>query len=93
VAAWATALANGVDKANAKPWSRNTISQYAAGVIAAQRAARFQFNCDNAVLKSTLAGINRTKARTETVRKAAPLLGKDLHLKKLSAPCCSGAEA
>jgi integrase len=79
LAAWATALADGVDKPNAKPRARNTISQYVAGVLAAQRAAGYAVDRQNAVLKNTLAGISRKKARTETVRKAAPLLGKDLH--------------
>jgi integrase len=42
-------------------------------------AAGFQFDRQHAVLKSTLAGVNRVKARTETQRKATALLGTDLH--------------
>ncbi len=48
-------------------------------MVAAQRAAGYVFDRQNAVLKSTLAGVNRVKARTEVVRKATPLLGSDLH--------------
>jgi integrase len=77
LAAWIVALAEGQD--GRKPRARATISHYVAGVVAAQRAAGHEFNRQHAVLKSTLAGVNRVKAQTETVRKAAPLLGTDLH--------------
>lgn len=77
LAAWLVALAEGND--GGKPRARATISQYASAVISAQRAAGYQFDRQHAVLKSTLAGINRVKAETETVKKAQPLLGQDLH--------------
>jgi hypothetical protein len=76
VAAWTVALAEGQD--GRKPRARNTISQYVAAVVAAQRAAGFEFNRDHAVLKSTLAGVNMVKAETAVVKKARPLLGTDL---------------
>lgn len=77
LAAWLVALAEGTD--GGKPRSRATIGQYSAAVVSAQRAAGYQFDRQHAVLKSTLAGINRVKAQTEVVRKAQPLLGQDLH--------------
>lgn len=76
LAAWLVALAEGRD--GSKPRARATINQYAAAVIAAQRAAGHQFDRQHAVLKTTLAGINRVKAQTEIVKKAHPLLAQDL---------------
>ena len=76
VAAWATALARGEDVG--PPCARATISLYITGVVMAQRTAGYEFDRKNAVLAETLKGISRVKARTETVRKARPLLGVDL---------------
>jgi hypothetical protein len=72
VAAWASALATGADKPGAKPRSRNTVSQYVAAVVSAQKSAGVNFERDNPILRSTLVGISRTKARTETLREAQP---------------------
>src|SRR5262245_32435818 len=85
LAAWLVALAEGAG--GRKSLARATIGQYSAAVVSAQRAAGYPFDRQNAVLKSTMAGINRTKARTETPRKAQPMLGTDLHslLKSLRA--------
>jgi hypothetical protein len=87
-AAWIVALAEGAD--GPKPRARATIGQYSAAVVAAQRAAGYEFNRDNAVLKSALAGINRVKAKTEVPRKAKPLLCPDLH-RMLRTGCHQGA--
>ena len=87
VAAWATALARGED--GGPPCARATISLYITGVVMAQRTAGYDFDRKHAVLAETLKGISRVKARTETVRKARPLLGADLRdLLKGLRECC-----
>lgn len=76
IAAWATALARGED--GGPPRARATVSLYVTAVVMAQRTAGYAFDRKNAVLAETLKGISRVKARTETVRKARPLMGSDL---------------
>lgn len=76
VAAWATALADGLD--GRKSRATKTIQLYVTAVIYMHRAAGHHLSTKDAEIRTALAGIARTKAKTQMPRKAAPLMGKDL---------------
>jgi len=73
---WLTVLALGAD--GRKPRARGTISVYRSAIIVTTRAKGYAFDEKDAELVETWRGISRTKARTETKRKAKPLMGRDL---------------
>jgi integrase len=76
VAAWAVALADGHD--GRKPRATKTIQLYVTAVIFMHRTAGHPLSTKDAEIRTALAGIARTKAKTQLPRKAAPLMGKDL---------------
>jgi integrase len=76
VAVWLTALADG--DGNRKPLARSSINQALSAVIMHHRDARFTLDRKHAAITKVLKGINNTKARQQTVRKAKPLLADDL---------------
>jgi integrase len=76
VAAWMTALADGLD---GPPRAAATINAYFSGVINAHRAAGHAFDRKHTLVAETWSGISRTKAKTHTKRQAKPLMAADLH--------------
>ena len=76
VAVWMAGLAIGDD--SRKPLARASINQALSAVIFYHRDAGFPFDRNHRVIARTWAGISRTKAKTDTVRKAKPLLATDL---------------
>ena len=61
-----------------KPLACASINQALSAVIFYHRNAGYPFDRKHPVIARTWAGISRTKAKTETVRKAKPLLACDL---------------
>ena len=84
IALWMSALAMG--EAGRKPLARASINQALSAVIFYHRDAGHPFDRKHRVIARTWAGISRTKAKTDTVRKAKPLLATDLRdiIEKLS---------
>ena len=76
VALWMTSLATG--EGGRKPLARASINQALSALIFYHRDAGYLFDRKHRVIARTWAGINRTKAPTEIVRKAKPLLAVDL---------------
>jgi integrase len=71
----APATRNGFPQALA----RSSINQALSAVIVAQRAAGHTFDRKHALINSVWRGICNTKAKTEAVRKAQPLMADELH--------------
>jgi integrase len=76
VAAWLSALATGIGHAH--PLARSSINQALSAVLLAHRTAGVPLDRKHPVIAETWRGISRVKARSETVRKARPVLGADL---------------
>jgi integrase len=71
-----TALATGKGVPNAL--ARSSINQALSAVIVAQRTAGHAFDRKHALIRQTWKGICNTKAKTEIVRKAQPIMGDEL---------------
>jgi integrase len=91
VAVWLAALAKG--DGTRKPLARSSIEQALSAVIMRHRDGRHPFDRKHPAIARELRGIANTKARQETVRKAKPLLAKDLRdlIKSLDQRTASGA--
>jgi integrase len=76
VAGWMTALATGKGVPNAL--ARSSINQALSAVIVAQRTAGHAFDRKHPLIRQTWKGICNTKAKTEIVRKAQPIMGDEL---------------
>lgn len=76
LATWAVALADGLD--GGKPRATKTIALYTTAVLYFHRMAGHALSSKDPEIRAALAGIARTKAKTTTPRKAAPLLAKNL---------------
>jgi integrase len=76
VAVWMSALA--VGEGGRKPLARASINQALSAVIFYHRDAGHSFDRKHRIIARTWAGISRTKAQTDIVRKAKPLLATDL---------------
>jgi hypothetical protein len=78
VAGWMAALAtgNGAPKALA----RSSINLALSAMIVAQRTAGQPFDRKHPLIQQTWKGICNTKARTETIRKAQPIMGDEVTL-------------
>lgn len=76
VAVWMTALAHG--EGDRKPLARASINQGLSAVIFYHRDGGYALDRKHRAIAKMWAGISRTKAATETVRKAKPLLAVDL---------------
>jgi integrase len=76
IAVWMSALA--VGEHGRKPLARASINQALSAVIIYHRNAGYPFDRKHPVIARTWAGISRIKAKTDTVRKAKPLLASDL---------------
>ena len=76
VAGWMTALATGKGVPNAL--ARSSINQALSAVIVAQRTAGHAFDRKHPLIRQTWKGICNTKARTETIRKAQPIMADEL---------------
>lgn len=81
VAAWATALAGGLD--GGKPRATKTIQLYVTAVLFMHRNAKDiepwqRLTSKEPDIRTALAGIARTKAKLRLPRKAAPLMASDL---------------
>jgi hypothetical protein len=76
VAGWLTALATG--KGVPRALARSSINQALSAVIVAQRAAGHAFDRKHALIASVWKGICNTKAKTEAIRKAQPIMANDL---------------
>jgi hypothetical protein len=82
-----TALATGKGVPNAL--ARSSINQALSAVIVAQRAAGHAFDRKHALIRSVWKGTCNTKAKTEMVRKAQPIMADELRklLDKLTLRC------
>lgn len=76
LATWAVALADGLD--GGKPRATKTIQLYVTAVLYFHRMAGHALSSKDPEIRAALAGIARTKAKTQMPRRAAPLLAKDL---------------
>ena len=76
VAGWMTALATG--KGVRSALSRSSINQALSAVIVAQRAAGHAFDRKHSLIANVWKGICNTKAKTEMVRKAQPIMADEL---------------
>jgi integrase len=76
VAGWMTALATG--KGLPQALARSSINQALSAVIVAQRTAGHAFDRKHPLIASVWKGISNTKAKTEIVRKAQPLMDEEL---------------
>jgi integrase len=76
IAAWMSALATG--RGMPKPLARSSINVALSAVIVAQRTAGHPFDRRHPLITETWRGICNTKARTEVVRKAQPLMAEEL---------------
>jgi integrase len=76
IAAWLTALADGVD--GRRPLARASINQALAAVTLAHRLAGYAFDRKHRVISMTWSGISRVKAMTEVERQAAPVIAADV---------------
>jgi integrase len=76
VAAWLTELATGAD--GKKPRSAATVRLYLAAIAYMHKINGAEFSTGHPEIKAAVAGINRTKAKTDLPRRAAPLMGPDL---------------
>lgn len=79
IADWAVALADGSD--GRPPRAKKTVGLYVSAVLSMWRLAGYKIDTKDPVLHLTMKGINRTKARTEIPKKAAPLM--DRHVLKM----------
>lgn len=75
VAGWMAWLASGGD---GRPRSVSTIGQALAAIIYAHRIAGHGFDRKDRLISAVWSGICRTKARTQVVREAQPLMTDDL---------------
>jgi integrase len=76
VAVWMSDLADGAGRAQAL--SRSSINQALSAVIFRHRDAGFPFDRKHKDIARTWRGIANTKARSETVRKAQPIMADEL---------------
>lgn len=76
VAAWLASLASGIG--HPKPLARSSINQALSAVLLAHRTAGMPLDRKHPLISETWHGIARVKARTDSVRKAKPVLGSDL---------------
>jgi integrase len=76
VAVWMVALAKG--DGVRKPLARSSINQALSAVILRHRDAGHAFDRKHRAIARQWKGISNTKAKTEAVRKARPLLAEDL---------------
>ena len=76
VAAWLACLAEGAD--GKKPRSAATVRLYLAAVAYMHKMQGAEFSTAHPKIKAAVAGINRTKAKTDVPRRATPILGEQL---------------
>ena len=76
VAGWLVCLADGAD--GKRPRSAATIRLYLAAVAYVHKINGKEFSTAHPEIKTAVAGINRTKAKTHVKRKAKPLLAADM---------------
>jgi integrase len=76
VAGWMTAMAAGV--AGYRSLARSSINQALSAVVLAHHTAGHPLDRKHPVIAETWRGISRTKARTEVLRQAQPIVAVDL---------------
>jgi integrase len=76
VAAWLACLADGSD--GKKPRTAATIRLYLAAVAYVHKVNDQPFSTAHPEIKAAVAGINRTKAKTDVPRRATPIMGEQL---------------
>ena len=76
VAAWLACLADGSD--GKKPRTAATIRLYLAAVAYVHKVNDQPFSTAHPEIKAAVAGISRTKAKTDVPRRASPIMGEQL---------------
>lgn len=76
VAGWLACLAEGAD--GKKPRSAATVRLYLAAVAYMHKIQGVEFSTAHPEIKAAVAGINRTKAKTDVPRRATPIMGEQL---------------
>ena len=76
IVAWLAAMASGIGFR--KPRARATINQALSAVLQEHRRAQLPLDRKHPYISEAWRGISRVKAKTDSVRKAKPVLGADL---------------